>query len=426
MKKLKYFGLLLLVLVLSLAFIACDSGLGGTGDTGPTGGSEGSGVTGGNKGGGGGGGGGGYGGGLFPNPTPQTPRVLTFTGGVYTITITEKPSRAAYQPKTGDSYEIKSGKNTISSGKVTVTDDTNIPGKFNYKFVPDSTKAEVAFFEATFENGVLTFTNPIPKDDGTGTITIPPLDAVGYGVVDSDPIDTGTTFAGITYSRKDINSITWESNGTHYLIPGTFEAAYGILSDPGAWDEPDMTFEDGIFYVTGATALSNGLKKGTITGVLFEVNNSTTTDPDGTPVIDYKLAGLVSGAWRVVSWIASNPKVTAPVVDDSDADNLKIGELTYTQKEPYTMIDKVEWANYILTITYDAALTKLKEDWGNPFTNWPISEYGRNTLTEADSVIINKVKKTYSDNTTAGYYSLAKYDEELEDWFGVAWQMLPD
>ena len=78
MKKLKAFGLLVVVLALGLAFIACNSRAGAEVTGGGGSDNEGVGKGGGSTSGGGGGG------------TSKTPGVLTFTDGEYEVIITQK------------------------------------------------------------------------------------------------------------------------------------------------------------------------------------------------------------------------------------------------------------------------------------------------------------------------------------------------
>jgi len=173
MKKLRFLGLLLVVLALSLAFIACN---GGTGDAaGPDTGSGGddripwgTSVGSGNK-----------GGSLFPTPSP-TAQVLTFTDGVYTIEITENLSRAAYQPKSGDLYKVYIFEVLISEGTVTIG-STSSSGTITLIFTPSDPPTVGYTFTATFsENGVLEITGGKIKDKDGNDHTIPPLSSETY------------------------------------------------------------------------------------------------------------------------------------------------------------------------------------------------------------------------------------------------------
>jgi hypothetical protein len=123
----------LMVVILSLAFVTCDSG---------------------------GGGGGG-------NPTPQTVTYSgTANGTAYTLKITENLSRAAYTPQAGDSYELTAGTN-----KSTGTVDSYSNGSFTLK----PSNAET--FTATVSGNNLTgLTGSSKWDNGTaftapGTLT---------------------------------------------------------------------------------------------------------------------------------------------------------------------------------------------------------------------------------------------------------------
>jgi len=111
MKKLRFLGLLVVVLALSLAFIACNSDAGTGGGT-VSGGGEETGPIFGGRGGGGGKG------------TLVTQGERIFSSGEYKIIITENQSRALYTPVTGDIYELYKGTNLVSKGRVTVVGNT--------------------------------------------------------------------------------------------------------------------------------------------------------------------------------------------------------------------------------------------------------------------------------------------------------------
>jgi len=441
MKKLRAFGLLVLVLALCFAFIACDSGA-GTGGTGTGGGNQGNGNEDGNTGGGykSSGGGSPY----VPVPPPKpTPEVMTFTDGEYIIEITQKLSNSrALELKDGETYTYKiylSDGTVISEGTVTLGTSTDT-GARTLIFVPDNPPEEDYTFTATLENGVLDFEDESIKDKDGNEYEIPPLRDKDYegGKANTPPEITNTTVAGIPYSAKDVGSDSWRDSGTHYLIPGTFEAAKALLV--AEWGEIEFTSYGG--YPGSWTDIVNDLRNGTKKGVLFTTNTYTSSELTE-PGTEYVLAvwvaveiggvgGMEAGNWNAVGW-----RKTYSYWDDENglvegervpSETPKtIGVLTYSEKKDYdTGICKNEWTDYILDSTYEAALAKLEGLWGKPLSDWYIFGGGRGTNAQAalpNGVLfqINKQTMPINNGWVWETYSLTKGQGSNYYGEGVGW-----
>jgi len=441
MKKLKAFGLLVVVLALSLAFIACNSGTGG--GTGPDTGGGGDdripwdwGTSGGsgNKGG------------------SLTAQVLTFTDGEYTVEITENRSRAAYQPKDGDFYVIKKGGVVISSGTVTVKETDT--GAVILTFTPTNPPEPGYTFTAVLEGGLLTIEpdngGKIKGDDGEDYI-IPALNDQNneYGHANSLPVldAVNRTIAGLKYKGLSEGSQTDTHKGKHYLIDSSFDAAYNLLiAQPGWGNEDENSWESPYvsIYTSGEMAWKLIADKKPV--VLFEVNEHSYTNSDGDGSWkDYRLAEWVSdevtvgegdyysGTWRVAIW---NSEYYDSVSDIWVERTLpaetptKIGVLAYTQSEDISYgPTKREWSDYVLDVTYNDALTTLKKLWGDPATGWSFwsssGDYGE-IINQAipNGAVFGVSKSTDSDGTWYSFV-LYKYNAAQKDFLGVGWWYSP-
>jgi len=448
MKKLKAFGLLVLVLALGLVFIACGGGAG-------------TGITGGEEGGGGGGGGGNEGGstgnsnkvGGSGSDNPSAPaKVLTFSSGDYTIEIIQNLSlnKAVYQPKPGDFYKVYYKGEIVSEGKVTIGETTET-GATTFTFTPDVKAGSLAEpFTATFEEGVLKIESGKIKGEKGEEITIPPLDAANYeaGVADKPPVinESKKTVAGIAYSRVDKDGYTYESAGTHYLLSEKeFNKALGELKK--AWGEPDYTDR---YIQTDNTSIAQGiLESGE--GVLFEVNNYKSIETWGTETgKNYRLGTreLVIAEYgdyyvlKAVEWTGDvtrtpndgdpspQPGVAAPKPDDKTK-TLKFSgatevSLTYEgEKVDYPKIGptKNESAYYFLEISFDKALAIFKDFWGSD-PQWDSSSFWSDDSSSIGPIahaIFAVFKSTYADNGKEESYGLFRYSSIEDKWLGVGW-----
>jgi hypothetical protein len=260
MKKLKAFGLLVLVLALSLAFIACDSGAGLTGPSGPgnTGGNEEGGNTdgitdSGYKDGSNGGG--------DPNiPTPPIAGVWSISNDDYLIEISRNLRRSAYQPKSGDAYRIIliSDGTVISVGTVTVTTDTS--GAITSLEFTSTTNPDNSFTAMVDTDGALTI-ETITGDNG-GTYIIGKLDDsdTWINVTSLSQID-GTWKMSITEIVEYKEDITFKGVGE---LTFTFNASAGTVSG-----QQIMTMT---FYGEGIDSFWDSIKES------FEENYSNGSD----------------------------------------------------------------------------------------------------------------------------------------------------
>jgi len=450
MKKLRVLGLLVVLLALSLSFIACGGGA-GTGIT--DGGGEG-----GNEGGGGvssGGGGNRGGGGSVNNITPPQPNleVLTFTNGEYTIEITRKlnNSRAvAYQPKDGDNYKVYQGGTLISEGTVTIGTPTDT-GAITLIFAPYNPPANNPdyTFTATLENGLLEIDGGSikDKDDNDYTITTLVDKNKEYGIAKTKPIldEKNYTIAGITYSAFEKGNHTSSNEGTHYLISETYAAAKAELIS--AWGKPNFDsdeYPDIQYGIAGWTDIASDLMNGKA-GVLFVVRNNEYISSNGShsTSTDYRLAVWVSveigdmdaGSWKVASW-------DGPWTEDNEykGDGVgviaqtgnTIGGLAYAKKENFKNSGTYEWTNYILDSTYNAALAKLVVLWDDPSIGWMLFSGGKitNNAFAANGVVFEIANANGEDEDgqwTWTDYRLAKADSSnIFLWNAVRWGYSPD
>jgi hypothetical protein len=98
---------------------------------------------------------------------------VTYSGGSgveateLIITKAAAGSERAYTPQTGDTYVLKYGGVVVSQGTITSVSDTT------YTFASTSVAGNT--FTVTITTTTVTFTTPVPKDDGTGSITPPSL-----------------------------------------------------------------------------------------------------------------------------------------------------------------------------------------------------------------------------------------------------------
>jgi len=377
--------------------------------------------------------GGGKGGGVV---TSKTPGVLTFTDGEYTIVITEKLSRAAYDPKVGDSYKVYEGEVLISEG--TITSKVTEGDVTTFIFTPDPSVSGAEPFTATLQFGLLEVVGgEITGKDGE-TYSIPSLSEQHYegGVANSDPIldEENHTIAGCAYdpAKIDEGGSTWSHEGTHYLISGTYAAAKAALI--AEWGPPGYDSEDPADPYYGDEFGIGGWSEIARQGVLLEIDNHESTDLGGSPSsgIDLRLAvwvsvgtgGMEAGAWKVAGWGGGPGGVTVPVPDTAKKE---IAGLKYTDKKDFSSTTASEWTNYILTISYDAALTILKGLWGNPQAGWSIVSGGTNT---EDAFVANGVVfgiATFTGESEDGQwtntdYRLAKVEGTTSKrWKAVGW-----
>jgi len=449
MKKFRAFVLLVVILALSVAFIACDSGVGSSDE----GGDADTSIFGGLRG---------------KNPIPG---VLTFSRGEglnkVEVTITEKKSRAAYLPKDGDYYVIKVGGNIISQGTVTLDPDSDPENEaYTFIFKPDNTSPDSGdsdySFKATFEFGSLTFDAPIIPDNGGDPVKIPTLyvdngssdgdNAGNVGEAGSEPEETDTTIAGMSYSAKDEGS--YESHGGsgvgwHYLIPEDFDTAYNALKELWGnpnWDseDPDNHFwgDEPNYAPSGDSSIVNELKAGG-EGVLLVVINPDSEDKNRRQYqlavwVTAEIGSMKTEAWQGVRWDGSNPKVTAPKDDDSDDENLTIGVLQYTRKVKSFDYDNtgdpptyVEWTNYILSISFADALDGFKSLWGNPKIGWGLTGGKTNTSAayKPGGVVFEiTIYKDQEERITGINYRLVRVEVkgERKRWRGVGWNLVAD
>jgi len=432
--------LLVVVLALSLAFIACNSGLSSTDPTGPTSSTGGTGGTGGSKGGGGGGGGSGF----FPSPTPQTPEVLTFASGEgankVEITITQNLSlsKAVYAPKNGDTYVIKKGGVVISSGTVTVSETVDSNGFITNTFTFKPGTGEDNSFTATYQFGELTFAAPITPDKGGEPVNIPPLKATAYekGVADSDPKDTGTTIAGIPYSEKVTGSWIMSDTHTYYFIPNwVYEDAKRLLNNRWSVDGPSYETDEGYYYgATADWAMENE-------GALFIIFTRTiTTDSGTTTDKDYRLAVWVeadisgdegeftSGSWETAVWdekTVGNLVPNATPGPGSEGGSIAIGSspsITYSKNNTSTVgPTTITWTSYALEGTYADALKALWKLWGDPMVGVRLRIGGGLDLLGNPDLVFEISASASSDaKWTNTQFRLVKYSPE--EVTGVGWR----
>jgi len=436
MKKLGAFGLLVLVLALSFAFIACGSG---TDNTTVGGGNQGNGNEDGNTGGGNKTGGNGGGNPYIPTPpAPPEQEVLTFTDGEYTIEMTKIQSSGRAAVAAGSyTYKVIYGGEVISEGTVTVVKDTSKPDAQIFNFVPEE-GSQAQPFTATFQGGTLAIEEDIIDKDGEShTIQSLYKQDNDSGIAKTRPEHdkNNQTIAGIKYSDFYEEKLTYSSIGTHYLIPGTWEEAYNALV--GEWGDP--MGDRGIR--TDNTAIAEGLMNGG-KGVLFEVSNSTQIYPDITYSYKaYSLAvrvvvvlddGSQFSFWKVATW--DGPRTYTPNegepygndgVGNAVETSTQIGPLSYTRKQDYPKIEPIliERTEYTLEDTYEEALDILKKLWGVPWVD------GESNTGELVGVLFIVSKYTYtSDGWTSENYELVKeFKVDLGGgsyrytWNGVRW-----
>ena len=381
------------------------------------------------------GGGGSLSGGIKP-PT-QTAQVLTFTSGDYEIIITEKlsTSRAAYEPKDGDTYIIKKGGVVISQGTVTRGAVTET-GEITLVFTPTNPHTPDYTFTATLGSGVLEFDSAITDDNGVQQ-NIPPLFDQNneYGHANSEPpLNTANkTIAGINYKSSEENSWTESLDGNHYLINSTFEAALNLLKNE--WGNPGVSSWEADWFVSisAGSDLSWKIETGEKTGVLFEVSTHTNIYADGEEgeYTHYRLAEWVQatlgsgeyGEWKVALWDSWN--ITPPA---ENTPNKTIGVLTYTEKDDLSRGPTLnEDTAYLLNSTYEAALAKLKALWGDPRTYpW----YGHSIEDEilqanSDAVVFVVYKETEADGTWSDFVLYKYIAANRQVSMGVGWHYEP-
>ena len=176
MKKLRFLGLLVVVLALSLAFIACNSDAGSGGGTVTGGGGEETGSIFGGRGGGGG---------KVTQTTQWNETVLFENDDDFAIYISKNQDqvRAAFQPGDDYFYAVYFEGEAISSGTLVITKDSVNPDTLILEFTPDTDgDSEAEAFTATLINGVLAIDGgSIIGDDGE-EYDIDPLDATWSNV----------------------------------------------------------------------------------------------------------------------------------------------------------------------------------------------------------------------------------------------------
>jgi hypothetical protein len=266
-------------------------------------------------------------------------------------------SRAAYTPQSGDTYVLKIGGVIKSSGTVSVSGST-------FTFNPSSGKPS---FTATFEYGAMVNIDTITLDDNT-TVTLPDMIVSdyegGYASTIAEENTSGKTIAGCAYSEKAADSGTFIWSYKHYLLTVSYADALSTLKT--AWGDPDQTtdcsLQNGDSTVAVAAA-QNG-------GVLFEVTD-----------YDYRLAvwaeltvgATTTSGWSTVVWSKNDVRTE---LTDTGTD---IGGCGYSQKDADSGSDPWSCKHYLLSISYDAALSILKGLWGPPRAG-VLMYYGGSTL----------------------------------------------
>jgi len=373
-----------------------------------------------------GGGGGSLSGGIKP-PT-QTAQVLTFTSGEYEIIITEKlsTSRAAYEPKDGDPYVIKKGGVVISQGTVTRGAVTET-GEITLIFTPTNPHTSGYTFTATLGSGILEFDSAITDDNGD-VQNIPPLrdQKNNYGIAKTEPIETPTTIAGISYSAKETVTITNNWSFVHYLLKGKYEDAYNALKADYGDGNSDVSL---VRY----SSLANSVQEDG--GFIFEMFTETRTGsaevagPINDSTKSYRLCEWVEaiigegrfGEWSGYEW--SNSDISSDLSEDPGPPT-KIGTLEYTDKVSDSGTENWSYTDYLLSIPFDNALSILTELWDVPEGNRYVFGYHTQLAQDAwdknpNDVIFQKV--TFSNEWKV--YVLVKKD--LHGLKGVLWQYSP-
>jgi hypothetical protein len=325
-------------MIFGLALIGCDTGTNGLSTQEDSSGDGSGGSSGGNS--------------------ESTQQTTNYIYDNYELIITGKAgrnvSRAGYVPQSGDTYVLKIGGQVKSSGTVLVAGS-------DFTFTPSSGKPP---FTATLEYGALINIGQVTLDTDE-KITLPNLiDRNNTSCIALTPaVDTETTIAGCAYSDTVQDSGTFIWSYEHYLLTIPYEQALSTLTT--SWGDPDETTDCSIQNGTGeaeAAARQNGC-------VLFEVTN-----------YDYRLAvwaeitvgETTTGAWSTVIW-HQNEERTGP--EDTGT---TIGGSAYSQKDGDNGSTPWSYTHYLLSVSYDAALSILKELWGPPMAG--LFQYRGSTL----------------------------------------------
>jgi hypothetical protein len=162
-------------------------------------------------------------------------------------------------------------------------------------------------------------------------------------------------------------------------------------------------------------------------GVLFEVNSAQAIGDSTASYSDYRLAewvtitvgGMTTGSWRTAIW--STDSSAAPAESGTSIKVNSTDVLTFTNKGTFTMeaIQRT-WKNYILSISYDTALTTLRALWGDPSSGWSIIGGGTNTdnARNNNGVLFQVATFSFSSGTYTDY-RLVKVVNGV--WRGVGW-----
>ncbi|MDR2486195.1 MAG: hypothetical protein LBD55_12495 [Treponema sp.] len=150
--------------------------------------------------------------------------------------------------------------------------------------------------------------------------------------------DTGSAIGGCAYSNKAEDNGTYSWWYKHYRLSISYDQALSILKQ--SWGEP---------MGGGSLSRSSPLSQQAAAdnGVIFEETQS-----------DYRLCRRVSDRWEAVGWRKENIAAT----DTGSA----IGGCAYSEKAADSGTDSWWYKHYLLSISYDQALSILKGALGEP------------------------------------------------------------
>jgi hypothetical protein len=208
-------------------------------------------------------------------------------------------------------------------------------------------------------------------------------------------IDTGTTIAGCEYSGMEEDSGTWEWSYKHYLLSVSYEEALSALKEK--WGESSGA------YLYHSSDLAESARE--TDGVIFEIND------DDYP--DYRLVewDQTKDAWYGVSWSKREGRT------EPQDTGTTIADLAYSEKDQDSGVRNWSYKHYLLSATYETALSALKEKWGES-PGWASLQHSSELAEEVRQTagVIFEISGGDYPN-----YRLIEWDEATERWSGVSW-----